>query len=740
MDEETKLEGVIDKVVYLNEETGWSVIQLTVRGKGEVVAVGHLFGVQPGESLALQGRWIKDPRFGKQFRADTFKTVRPSTFIGIERYLSSGMIEGIGPAMAKRLVHTFGIHTLDVIDSEPERLREVEGIGKVRSRRIRDAWKSQSQIRDLMVFLQGHGVSATHAAKIQDRYGDDALRVAKTTPHRLAQDLHGIGFKTADKIAQHMGVAPDAPERVDAGVLHVVKQNVDAGHGYVELSSLVESAAELLTVDSSYVDGAIERLSARRDLVLVPIPGFEGEPRPVGTAVYPTWLERTEAGLAQRLRALTAQSRLPLELDTDRAVGWYEEKAGLQLASQQRRALAQALTAKVLVLTGGPGTGKTTLVRGILEILLRKDVKILLAAPTGRAAKRLQESTGRDAKTLHRLLEFQPSTRSFARNRDNPLSADLVVVDEASMLDVSLAFSLVKALPDEARLILVGDVDQLPSIGPGRVLGDLIDSGVVDVARLSEIFRQAEASRIIVNAHRIRAGLMPINAPRGDESSDFYFIERGEPAGILDVIRRLVSERIPNHFRFDPMADIQVLTPMRRGLLGTANLNAELQALLNTEGTEIQRGGHLMRTGDRVMQRRNNYDLGTFNGDIGRIVGFDLQDQRASIDMDGRTVVYPFSALDELTLAYACSIHKSQGSEYPCVVIPLHTQHYTLLQRNLIYTAVTRGRKLVIIVGSRRALDIAVHQTGSTRRRTLLAERMRGTVVSGVAVDPLPKG
>lgn len=733
VDEETRLEGVVDRIVYCNEETGWSVVRLTVRGQGETVVVGRLLGVQPGESLSLEGQWIKDRKFGKQFRADSFKTVRPSTFIGIQRYLASGLIEGIGPSLAERLVQAFGIDTLEIIDQEPERLVEVEGIGKVRSRRIREAWKSQSQIRDLMVFLQGHGVSARHAAQIQQRYGQQALAVIKTRPHQLAQDLRGIGFKTADKIAHHMGVAADAPERVEAGILHCLQKEVDRGHTYTERRQLAELGQDLLSVSADAVDEGLDRLLRRGDLTAVELPGFEGPAaQSLGQGLFPTGLARTEQTLAKRLRALTAQGRLPLNLDTERAIGWYEEEAGIELATSQRRALAQALTAKVLVLTGGPGTGKTTLVRGIIEILSRKEIKILLAAPTGRAAKRLQESTGREAKTLHRLLEYQPETRSFARGTDNPLTADLVIVDEASMLDEPLSLSLLKALTDEARLVLVGDVDQLPSIGPGRVLADLIESRAVEVARLTEIFRQAQAGLIVINSHRIRDGLMPINPPRkGDpqaQDSDFFFIDKNEPQDILDVIRRLVSDRIPNHFKFDPGNEIQVLTPMRRGLLGAANLNAELQALLNPNGVAVQRAGHLLRQGDRVMQRRNNYDLGVFNGDIGRIVGFDLQEQRAAIAMDERTVTYPFETLDELVLAYACSIHKSQGSEYPCVVIPLHTQHYTLLQRNLVYTAVTRGRKLVIIVGSRRALDIAVHQQTSSRRRTLLSQRLQGLV------------
>lgn len=734
------LDGVVDRVVFANEETGWAVVRLTVRGRGEATAVGHLVAVQPGESLRLRGRWVRDRKYGRQFRVDEFQTIRPSTYVGIERYLSSGLVEGIGKTMAKRLVHAFGLDTLEIIDHEPERLQEVEGIGAVRSARIREAWKEQRDVRDIMVFLQGHGVSVHHATKIHQRYGDDALRVVKETPHRLAQDVYGIGFQTADRIARDVGVLPDAPERLAAGLLHVLRRARDKGHVFLWRGELLEEASKLLQVQGVPLDprdlgSALAELAAKGEVTIVDL---AAEP-----AVYLRNLESAEAAVARQLRELTAQATLPLEIDVARALDWYEDFAGLELAPTQRKALEKALTSKVLVITGGPGTGKTTLVRGVVEILKRKKQRIALAAPTGRAAKRLAEATGMEAKTLHRLLEFQPESRSFARGPSQPLAADLVVVDEASMLDTSLAASLLYAVPETARLILVGDVDQLPSIGPGRVLADVIESGEIDVVRLTEIFRQAQESLIVVNAHRVRDGLVPTTAApmagggqrqgarrhgggkSPQKEPDFFFIERDEPEAILSTLCHLVEERIPGHFGLDPAQDIQVLTPMRRGLLGTAQLNAELQALLNPEGETVSRGGHVLRAGDRVMQRRNNYDLGVFNGDVGRILGFELQEQRASIDFEGQIVVYPFDDLDELGLAYACSIHKSQGSEYPCVVLPLHTQHWVLLQRNLLYTAITRGKRLVVIVGSRRALVQATRHQTSHRRRTLLVERLR---------------
>jgi exodeoxyribonuclease V alpha subunit len=733
IEDEKSLVGVVDKVVFANEDNGFAVLRLKVRGQEPVSVVGALLGNQPGETLRLEGEWIRDRKYGRQFRADKAEAVRPQSLKGIERFLGSGLIEGIGEATAKKLVEHFGLETLEVIDKKPERLREVGGIGKARLGRIAAAWRRQYHLRDLLVFLKTYEVPNGIAMKIAKRYGDEALEKVRSAPHQLAREVHGIGFLTADRIARDMGVAPDAFERLAAGLLHVLEQTAERGHTYAPLAGLRQEAAELLEVAPALLDPVLAVLAEKGELVKVgPVPGLFVEP-----LFQLPWLARAEEGLAARLRKLTAQHALRLDLRTEKAIEWLEERENIELAERQRQALAHALTAKVMVLTGGPGTGKTTLLRGVVEILSRKKLEVQLAAPTGRAAKRLAEATGQEAKTIHRLLEWKPDEHRFLRGPDLPLAADLLVVDEASMLDTQLAFQLLSAVKDEARLLIVGDVDQLPSVGPGRVLADLIDSGLVEVERLRDIYRQAARSQIVVSAHRVRDGMMPELAPpvRGKppreqgadlEGHDFFFIEREEPEDILATLKLLVVERIPQRFGFAPLESIQVLTPMRRGLLGAANLNAELQTALNPDGQGIVGGGHLLRVGDRVMQRRNNYDLGVFNGDVGRVVAFDLQEQRVSIDYDGRMVLYPFADLDELSLAYACSIHKSQGSEYPCVVIPLHTQHFRLLQRNLLYTAITRGRKLVVIVGSRRALQTAVRQQGGTRRPTLLVERLRG--------------
>jgi exodeoxyribonuclease V alpha subunit len=714
------LEGVLERVAFANEESAWSVVKIAVPDRREpVTAVGNLIGVRPGENVKLKGRWVHDKRFGEQFQIDAFQTVVPVTLVGIERYLGSGLVKGIGKVMAERLVRQFGMKTLEVIDKEPERLLEVEGIGRVRSDQIKKAWVEQRAIKDVMVFLQSHGVMTSHAVKIFKRYGDKAVALVRDNPYRLATDIFGIGFQTADAIAMNVGIERTSAERCKAGVLHTLRALSDEGHVAAPRAELVERTMALLEVDEALVEAAIGPLVLEGEIVVETAHGM-------GEAVYLTPLHVAEAGIAELVRRLAGAGRRPIQIDVERAIAWFEERHGIELADEQKRALGLAVTRKVLVITGGPGTGKTTLIKGIIEIVEKKGVHVLLAAPTGRAAKRMTEATGHESKTLHRMLEFNPKSNAFARGPENPLEADMLIVDEASMIDTVLAYSLLRALRPQCQLVLVGDIDQLPSVGPGSVLLDLIRSRAVDVVTLAHIFRQAERSRIVVNAHRVNQGDMPLVAA-DDPTSDFFFIDKNEPEEVLATIKTLVKERIPRKFGFDPINDIQVLTPMHKGLLGAAALNAELQALMNPDGPTVARGARLFRAGDKVMQIRNNYDLDVFNGDIGRIVAIDEAERSVRAVFDGRDVSYEEADLDELALAYACSIHKSQGSEYPCVVIPLHTQHFVMLKRNLLYTAITRGRKLVVIVGTRRALSTAVKNSETVTRFTGLARRVSST-------------
>ena len=716
-DRHSTLEGVLERIVFFNEENSFTVARLQVVGKKDLITiVGALPLPTPGETLRLKGQWVVDTKFGQQFRVESCLSVLPATIVGIQKYLGSSLIKGIGPIMARRIVDKFGLETFDIIEDSPERLREAEGIGPIRTERITNAWQEQKEIREVMVFLQGHEVSPAYAVKIYKIYGDKAISVVKENPYRLALDISGIGFKTADKIARSMGIDPNSQIRAEAGIIHVLSELVDEGNVYYPDQELKKKAGELLEVDPAILEMALATL-AQQDRIMI-------EELPEGKAVYLTPLYVAEANVARRLKTLIESTKQPLQLDVEKAIEWVQGINHIELAETQKQAIKKAVTGKVLVLTGGPGTGKTTLVNSLVRILEKKGQRILLASPTGRAAKRLSEVTGKEAKTIHRLLEFSPKEGGFKRNEDNPLDADLVVIDEASMVDTILMNNLLKAVPVTATLLLVGDVDQLPSVGPGNVLKDIIASGCVETVILTEIFRQAQESLIIVNAHRVNRGEFPQLKPQQGQRSDFYYIEKNTPEEVLAVIKELCGKRLPNAFHFSPLDDIQVMTPMHRGTVGVSNLNAELQRLLNPEGKVITRGGRLFRANDKVMQTKNNYEKDVFNGDIGRIVTIDFDEQEVQVKFDDRLVNYELSDLDDLVLAYAISIHKSQGAEYPAVVVPLLSQHYIMLQRNLLYTAITRAKRLVVLVGSKSAIAITVRNNKVQRRYTNLAGRL----------------
>ena len=711
------LEGVLERIVFFNEENSFTVARLQVPGKKDLVTiVGALPLPTPGETLRLKGQWVVDTKFGQQFRVESCLSVLPATIIGIQKYLGSSLIKGIGPIMAKRIVDKFGLDTFDIIEENPERLTEIDGIGPIRTERITKAWQEQKQIREVMVFLQGHEISPAYAVKIFKAYGDKAVSVVKENPYRLALDISGIGFKTADKVAKSMGIDPNSQIRAEAGIIHVLSELVDEGHCYYPYEELKQKVAELLEIDLAILETALATL-AREDRILI-------EDLPEIKAVYLTPLHVAEANVARRLKTLIASPKQALQIDVEKAIEWVQSISRIDLAATQKLALRKTISGKVVVLTGGPGTGKTTLINSLVKILEKKGQRIVLASPTGRAAKRLSEVTGKEAKTIHRLLEFSPKEGGFKRNEDNPLDADLVVIDEASMVDILLMNQLLKAIPLTATLLLVGDVDQLPSVGPGNVLKDIIASGNVETIILTEIFRQAQESLIIANAHRVNRGEFPQLKPQQGQRSDFYFIEKDDPEEVLGVIKELCVKRLPNAFRLNPLDDIQVMTPMHRGTVGVANLNAELQVLLNPQGKVITRGGRLFRVNDKVMQIKNNYEKDVFNGDIGTLAAIDIEEQKVQVKFEGRTVDYELSDLDDLVLAYAISIHKSQGAEYPVVVVPLLSQHYIMLQRNLLYTAITRAKRLVVLVGSKRAIAIAVRNNKVQRRYTNLAAKL----------------
>ena len=709
------LVGSVERVTFHNEDSGFAVLKVKARGKRDLVpVVGHVASISAGEFIHAVGVWITDRTHGLQFKADFLKTTPPTTAEGIEKYLGSGMVRGIGPVLAKRIVGAFGEGTFEIIEATPEKLREVPGIGEFRAEKIAAGWAEQKAVRDIMVFLHSHGVGTSRAVRIFKTYGHDAIQVMTENPYRLARDIRGIGFRTADAIAMKLGMTREAPQRVRAGISFALQEATDEGHCGLPIEDLIKLAITLLEVDDGVVRTALTDELAGGEVVADTI-----DDRP---CVFLRGLYLAERGIADRLQALSKGSPPWPRIDIDKAVPWVEKKTGKTLAASQCAAVEMVLRSKVAVVTGGPGVGKTTLLDTILRILAAKGTRLLLAAPTGRAAKRMTEQTGIEAKTIHRMLETDPKTGGFRRDAEQPLDCDLLVIDETSMVDTSLMFAVMKAVPPRAALLLVGDVDQLPSVGPGQVLGDIIASGAIAVARLTEVFRQAAESRIVVNAHRINRGEMP-EWPRQGENSDFFFVEAKEPEEGAAKVVEIVRDRIPRRFGLDAVRDVQVLCPMQRGALGARALNGDLQKALNPNMAEkIERFGSAFAPGDKVMQTENDYDREVFNGDLGRVLRIDQTEGVLIADFDGREVEYPFGELDALVPAYATTIHKSQGSEYPAVVITLATQHYTMLARNLVYTAVTRGKRLVVIVGQRKALAIAVRTHGSKRRWTKLRE------------------
>ena len=707
-----KLRCVVERITYQNPENGYSVMKVKVKGYNDLVTlVGNLLEVPAGSVLLCDGEWKIDKRYGSQFAVQSWEEVMPATTYGIEKYLGSGLVKGIGPKFAQLIVKQFGLDTIDVIETDIKRLYEVPGIGKKRVEKIRESWEKQKDIKNVMLFLQGYGVSTAYAAKIYRQYGKDSINKVKENPYRLADDIWGIGFKTADGIANKMGYEKNDLRRCKSGIIYTLNQLANEGHVYAEEEEqLVKSALELLEADEEPIRKALSDMSQTEDLKIE------------DKAIYLPPFYYAEIGTANRLLALLQESgkdvlAKPLDIKA------LSEETGIEYDEVQKQAIEEAARSKVMVLTGGPGTGKTTTTQGIIPALKHQGMKILLAAPTGRAAKRMSEATGMEAKTIHRLLEFNPQD-GYKRNDENPLEADALIVDECSMIDIILMNNLLKAVPTSMRLVLVGDIDQLPSVGAGNVLRDIIESHKIPVIRLTRIFRQAQSSRIVMSAHAINQGRFPDTS--NGKQTDFFFIEQGDPEAVAKEIVNLVKNRLPKAY-LRKTSDIQVLTPMQRGVVGASNLNMALQSALNPSQLALNRGGYSFRQGDRVMQLRNNYDKEVFNGDLGYVDQIDMEERTLQVNFDGRLVEYDVSELDELTLAYATTIHKSQGSEYPIVVMPILMTHYVMLQRNLIYTGITRAKKICVLIGTKKALAFAIRNMSVLKRNTRLKERLNQT-------------
>jgi exodeoxyribonuclease V alpha subunit len=711
-------QGTIARITYQSAESQYTVARLEVENSPSVAIVGGIYPVREGEEIRVSGSWNLHPRYGMQLKVEQWEKIEPATIEGIEKYLGCGFIKGIGPAFARRLVTAFGLETLTVLSREPHRLLDVPGIGPARAKRITDIWSEHHGMREVLVFLQGHGLTSNLALKIYRAYGQETAARVKENPYQMAEDVYGIGFVLADRIAGRFGISRDSPYRIRAGILHLLQKSADEGHCYLPSETLKNHVVSLLEVDFEAVEEGIKKLAAGGEIVL------DHNPEEVLPRVYSRRLYEAEGRVAASIRNLAGTANLIPPAHVAELLDRVRTRMELDLEGEQEQALLLALRHKVLVITGGPGTGKTTLLKHLLALLRHLKVSFALAAPTGRAAKRMEEATGEEAKTIHRLLEFSPHDGGFQRGEDNPLEAEVVVVDEASMIDLPLMDQLARALHAKSRLILLGDVDQLPSVGPGNVLRDLIDSRAVPVATLKRIFRQAAESLIVVNAHRLLEGKSLWLADPGNRK-DFTFIERETPEEILAVLKDFVGQEVARQRQNNFVYGVQVLSPMHRGLLGTVHLNQELQAVLNPSGESLDRGGSKLRVGDRVMQLRNNYDKGVFNGDLGTIVEINNKEGSIGVQFEGARIAYEADDLNEISLAYAISVHKSQGSEYPVVILPLHTSHYLMLHRRILYTAMTRGKERVVLVGSKKAVNLAIRNVRVERRFTGLQEKLR---------------
>ncbi|MBC8387573.1 MAG: ATP-dependent RecD-like DNA helicase [Actinobacteria bacterium] len=717
--QKSKIRGILEKIIFKNSETGFIVGKVRLEDNSLVTIVGNAFELQCGEKLEVTGKWILNRNYGQQFEIESIKTTEPATAVGIENYLGSGLIKGIGPVMANRIVSHFKLDTLKILDEEPKRLNEIDGIGKKRINLISKSWKKHKNIREVMIFLQSYGISNTYATKIYNNYGDNSINVIKVNPYRLSEDIFGIGFKTADKIALKTGIEKDSLFRIKAGIIHLLKSAEDEGHCYFPYEEFIEIAENFLCTELGKIIDALSKLEGDGRIIIV---------KDNVSKVYLASIYNAEKYVSEKILALL-DDEMEHKMRGSKKDGIYDlinnlaAKERIILDDIQIKAIEKAVTEKILVITGSPGTGKSTILNFVIKIFEKENKSVILGAPTGRASKRLCETTGKEAKTIHRLLNYNPKLNKFLKNEKNPINADIVIIDEASMLDIRLMRNLLLAIKTQTCVIFVGDVDQLPAVGPGNVLSDIISSGIVPVIELKNIYRQEGESLIIHNAHKVRDGQFPyIGKPK---NNDFFFIEKEEPEEVVDLILNLITQRIPKSFNYNPLYDVQVLVPTNKGIVGVNNLNSKIQDILNFNSQKVLRGSVQYRLNDKVIQLKNNYEKDVYNGDIGFISGIDMEMEEITVNFDGRTVDYSFFELDEISLSYAISIHKSQGSEFKCVIIPILTSHYMLLQRNLLYTAITRARELTVIVGSKKAIGMAVNRNIVEKRYTGLKELLR---------------